>query len=228
MYPGIHVKYPLFLSDFNETWLFSTDGRKILISKFVKTLPMEAELFCEEGQTDRQTDRHDEANSRFSQFRQSANRNIFIMYQAANVAIRIGSCEFPTEGWRLWFEISPFVDRNITTCPSKYHQVSVEISPRISRNITTWQSKYHYLSVEISPCVSRNITNCRSKYHHVSVEISPIVGRNVTTCQSKYHHVSVLVTEEWTVNRRPVTVLQWQLNLWLIYSFISLIGPSRE
>jgi hypothetical protein len=30
MYAGLHVKYPLFFSDFNETWIFSTDFRKIL------------------------------------------------------------------------------------------------------------------------------------------------------------------------------------------------------
>jgi len=30
MYIGVHVKSPLFLSEFNETWLVSTDLLKIL------------------------------------------------------------------------------------------------------------------------------------------------------------------------------------------------------
>ena len=28
MYIGLYVKYPLFLSEFNETWIFYTDFRK--------------------------------------------------------------------------------------------------------------------------------------------------------------------------------------------------------
>jgi len=30
MYIGLHVKYPLFLSDFNETWIFLADLWKLL------------------------------------------------------------------------------------------------------------------------------------------------------------------------------------------------------
>jgi len=34
MYVNFHVKYPLFLSDFNETWIFSTDFPKNWNIKF--------------------------------------------------------------------------------------------------------------------------------------------------------------------------------------------------
>jgi len=41
---GLHVKYPLFLSDFNYTWIFSTDFQKnSQISNFRKILPVGAE-----------------------------------------------------------------------------------------------------------------------------------------------------------------------------------------
>ena len=36
MYIGLHVKYTLFLSDFNETWIFLLDFRNIL--NFMKIL----------------------------------------------------------------------------------------------------------------------------------------------------------------------------------------------
>jgi hypothetical protein len=46
MYIGLHVKYPLFLSDCNENWIFSAYCRKnAKISNFMKIRPVGAELF---------------------------------------------------------------------------------------------------------------------------------------------------------------------------------------
>jgi hypothetical protein len=67
MYIGLHVTYPLFSSDFNETLIFSTNFRKNpQIQNFMKIRPLGATLFHTGGQADR----HGEANKRFSQFRE--------------------------------------------------------------------------------------------------------------------------------------------------------------
>jgi len=64
-YIGRHVKYSLFLYDFNATWIFKTDFRKILKHQISwKSVQWESSSM----RTNRRTDRHDEANSRFSQF----------------------------------------------------------------------------------------------------------------------------------------------------------------
>jgi len=59
MYIRFHVKYPLFLSDFNVSLIFSTDFRKkknTRIPNFMKIRPLGAEWFHADGQTHKQTD----------------------------------------------------------------------------------------------------------------------------------------------------------------------------
>jgi hypothetical protein len=54
MYIGVHVKYPLLLSDFNETWIFPTYFRKMLKYQ-ISWKSFQREPSCSLG-TDRQTD----------------------------------------------------------------------------------------------------------------------------------------------------------------------------
>jgi len=71
---GLHIKYPVFMSGFNQcplfmldfiqTRIFSTDFQKILISNVVKIRPVRAKLFLVLGRTDT----HDKANSCYLQF----------------------------------------------------------------------------------------------------------------------------------------------------------------
>jgi phospholipase C len=53
MYIRLQVNYPSLLSDFNETWIFSTEFRKIAKYQISwKYFQVEAELFQADGQTD--------------------------------------------------------------------------------------------------------------------------------------------------------------------------------
>jgi hypothetical protein len=62
MYFGLHIKYPLFLSDFNDASIFLERFSKIpKISNFMKIRPVKAVLF----RAERRTNRYDEANNRF-------------------------------------------------------------------------------------------------------------------------------------------------------------------
>jgi len=58
MYIGLHIKYPLFLSDFNEIWIFSTVFQKLLRYQ-IKWKFVQSEPKCSmrtEGRTDGLTD----------------------------------------------------------------------------------------------------------------------------------------------------------------------------
>jgi hypothetical protein len=68
MYIGFHVKYPLLLSNFNETWIFSTDFWEIL-----KCQISWKSVHCERSFSMR-TDRHSETNSSFLQFFERASK----------------------------------------------------------------------------------------------------------------------------------------------------------
>ena len=66
LHTGLHAKYQFFLSDFNETSILTTDFRKSSNMNFHKKNP--SSLSRGNGRKDRQAHRHDESNSRFSQY----------------------------------------------------------------------------------------------------------------------------------------------------------------
>jgi hypothetical protein len=83
VYIGLRAKYPS-LSDFNKAGIFSTNIRKknTQICNLMKIRPVGAESFDVNEWTDGRTDRHNEVNSRFSQFCERAYRlkfNIFVL-----------------------------------------------------------------------------------------------------------------------------------------------------
>ena len=52
MYVGLHVKYPLFMSYFIETWISRQIFEKYSISNFMTIRPETAELFHADGQAE--------------------------------------------------------------------------------------------------------------------------------------------------------------------------------
>jgi len=75
----------------NLIFFFLGFGKTTQISNFMKIRPMGAELFHEEGRTDRQTHRHDKAYSRFSNFcerpKQQKKKGIIIFLTSAPIRV---------------------------------------------------------------------------------------------------------------------------------------------
>jgi hypothetical protein len=84
MYVDFHAKYSFSLSDYNEIWNFSTDFRKIQISR--KSNEWESRCSM---RTDRQTDRHDEPSSCLSQF-SNVPKNKILWSQMAQSVVWLG------------------------------------------------------------------------------------------------------------------------------------------
>jgi hypothetical protein len=75
MYTGLHIKYPIFLSDFNETLnVLDTFSKSTQISNFMKFRPVTAELFHAAS--------NDEANIPFRNF---ANAHINLKKATARI-----------------------------------------------------------------------------------------------------------------------------------------------
>jgi hypothetical protein len=75
MYVSIHAKYPNVILVRFQRHVKCLDrfSMNTQISNFMKICPVGTRCFMRmDGNTDRQTDRHDEANSRHSQFRERA------------------------------------------------------------------------------------------------------------------------------------------------------------
>jgi len=70
LYIGLHVKCPLYLSDFNETWITRWIFQTITIYHISRKSVQWEQSFS------MRTDRHDEANSHFSRFYERAQKLI--------------------------------------------------------------------------------------------------------------------------------------------------------
>ena len=75
MYIGLRVKCPLLLSDFKQTGIFRADfSKNTQMRNFITMCPVGGDLLLACGQTDI----HEEANSRFSQFCEKRLKNQFL------------------------------------------------------------------------------------------------------------------------------------------------------
>ena len=92
IYIVLHMKYLLFLSCFNTTWIFSTNFRNnTQISNFMKIRPVRAELFHADRRTDTLTERQDEAYGLFEVTRliQSDITDVLNLYSVFGLVVQL-------------------------------------------------------------------------------------------------------------------------------------------
>jgi hypothetical protein len=139
---GLHVKYPLCLSDFNKTWIFSIDfGKTLTKSNFIKKLSGGSPVFLcgrtdrqADRQTERQTHRHDEINSRFlySRFRAS-----WFCINKIQLDVTVRRCLFTAKLLYMFrVSIAPII-RSTSNC-----------------NCSFWNRSYHVSEQQPSPSVA--------------------------------------------------------------------------
>jgi hypothetical protein len=142
---GLRVKYPLCFLNYDQNWIFSTGFRKIIIYQISrKSVPWEPSCCMRTNRQEGRTDRHDEANSPFSQCCESA-------WKETRTACMLLSCGI----WRyavcyslyvatLWTEISNTI-HGVTTQTtvtamktSNLTSVSISLVLILSSNINAW------------------------------------------------------------------------------------------
>jgi hypothetical protein len=140
MYVRLHVKYPLLFSGFIQNWIFWTDFRKIhkyqISWKSVQWVPS-----CS-----MQTDRHDETNSHFSQFFESAWKRI-----SCESFRWPGTVSYWTEGGEMHVLVN--------CCAVGHARLTIQLPAALPSVGTAYKTK----KWSIGPSPFRSIKHCASR-----------------------------------------------------------------